>query len=98
MAASLGFTIFGALVKDWVFVACNALMLRNRVLGYLVLVRNRRRNARATSGGQHRWHSLGAAPHHERTAQLLLGCGCAALGGNRRPYRHAKRRRQHDPS
>lgn len=50
IAASLGFTIYSALVKNWVFVASNALMLGNGVLGYLVLVRNRRRNARARSG------------------------------------------------
>ena len=50
MAASLGFTVYSALVKNWIFVASNALMLGNGVLGYVVLIRNRRRNARAKSG------------------------------------------------
>ena len=41
-AASIGFTIYSVLVKDWVFVVTNALMLINGVLGYIILMRNRR--------------------------------------------------------
>jgi MtN3 and saliva related transmembrane protein len=42
-AASLGFTAYSLLVEDWVFVVTNALMLMNGVLGYWILMRNRRR-------------------------------------------------------
>jgi MtN3 and saliva related transmembrane protein len=42
-AASLGFTAYSLLVKDWVFVVTNALMLMNGMLGYWILMRNRRR-------------------------------------------------------
>jgi MtN3 and saliva related transmembrane protein len=43
MAASTGFTIYSWLVHDWVFVVTNALMLCNGVLGYVILMRNRKR-------------------------------------------------------
>jgi uncharacterized protein with PQ loop repeat len=49
-AASLGFTAYSLLVKDWVFVVTNALMLMNGMLGYWILMRNRRRQR--TSQGQ----------------------------------------------
>jgi uncharacterized protein with PQ loop repeat len=45
-AASLGFTAYSLLVKDWVFVVTNALMLMNGMLGYWILMRNRRRQRR----------------------------------------------------
>jgi MtN3 and saliva related transmembrane protein len=45
-AASLGFTTYSWLVKDWVFVVTNALMLCNGLLGYFILMRNRRRQER----------------------------------------------------
>jgi MtN3 and saliva related transmembrane protein len=42
-AASIGFTVYSVLVGDWVFVVTNTLMLLNGLVGYVVLVRNRRR-------------------------------------------------------
>jgi MtN3 and saliva related transmembrane protein len=45
VAASVGFTIYSWLVKNWVFVATNALMLGNGLMGYAILIRNRRRAA-----------------------------------------------------
>jgi MtN3 and saliva related transmembrane protein len=45
-AASTGFTIYSLLVRDWVFVVTNALMLGNGLAGYIILMRNRRRQRR----------------------------------------------------
>jgi uncharacterized protein with PQ loop repeat len=45
--ASSGFTLYSVLVKDWVFVVTNALMLANGLFGQLVLARNRRRQRAA---------------------------------------------------
>jgi MtN3 and saliva related transmembrane protein len=42
-AASAGFTAYSFLVRDWVFVVTNAVMLINGLLGYLILMSNRRR-------------------------------------------------------
>jgi MtN3 and saliva related transmembrane protein len=41
-AASAGFTLYSWLVRDWVFVITNLLMLTNGLLGYFILMRNRR--------------------------------------------------------
>jgi uncharacterized protein with PQ loop repeat len=46
MAASAGFTAYSWLQRDWVFVTTNSLMLVNGVAGYLILLRNRRRQRR----------------------------------------------------
>ena len=46
IAASTGFTVYSLLVEDWVFVVTNAVMLVNGLLGYLILLRNRRQNRR----------------------------------------------------
>lgn len=55
MVASAGFTTYSILVRDWVFVVTNSLMLINGLLGYAILMRNRRRQRRvgapARSGG-----------------------------------------------
>lgn len=48
-AASAGFTVYSLLVGDWVFVVTNAVMLINALLGYLILMNNRRRKR---SGGR----------------------------------------------
>jgi uncharacterized protein with PQ loop repeat len=45
VVASLGFTVYSCLVKNWVFVVTNGLMLANGLLGGLILIRNRRRKA-----------------------------------------------------
>ena len=49
MAASLGFTVYSWLVSNWVFVVTNALMLLNGLLGLLIVLRHRRREARETN-------------------------------------------------
>jgi uncharacterized protein with PQ loop repeat len=41
--ASAGFTTYSFLVRDWVFVVTNAVMLINGLLGFLILMANRRR-------------------------------------------------------
>jgi MtN3 and saliva related transmembrane protein len=48
-AASAGFVAYSCLVKNWVFVVTNALMLLNGLLGFVILMRNRRRTRRATT-------------------------------------------------
>jgi MtN3 and saliva related transmembrane protein len=47
IAASLGFTVYSALVKNWVFVATNLLMLCNALAGYAIVRVHRRRQTRA---------------------------------------------------
>jgi uncharacterized protein with PQ loop repeat len=42
IAASTGFTIYSVLVKNWVFVVTNALMLVNAFVGYGITVWQRR--------------------------------------------------------
>ncbi len=44
LAASLGFTIYSWLVGNWVFVATNALMLVNGLLGLSLVLHHRRRD------------------------------------------------------
>jgi uncharacterized protein with PQ loop repeat len=46
-AASIGFTTYSLMVADWVFVVTNSLMLLNGLLGYFILMRNRRRHPAA---------------------------------------------------
>ena len=53
-AASAGFTIYSWLVRDWVFVVTNSIMLVNGVLGYLILMRNRRRRQRRPTSATRR--------------------------------------------
>ena len=48
-AASSGFTLYSVLVHNWVFVVTNALMLVSAIVGWVILLRNRRR-ARAHGG------------------------------------------------
>lgn len=42
IAASVGFTVYSLLVKNWVFVATNVLMAINATVGLVILWRNRR--------------------------------------------------------
>lgn len=42
-AASAGFTIYSYLVRNWVFVVTNCLMVVNALLGYAITLRHRRR-------------------------------------------------------
>lgn len=46
MGASLGFTIYSYLVRNWVFVVTNALMLLNGLAGLLITLRHKRRQQR----------------------------------------------------
>ncbi len=48
LAASSGFTAYSWLVRDWVFVVTNALMLVNGLLGIALVIRHRRRRARGS--------------------------------------------------
>ncbi len=49
LAASTGFVIYSWLVGNWVFVATNALMLVNGLLGLAIVLRHRRRARRRDS-------------------------------------------------
>ena len=49
MAASIGFTIYSVLVRNWVFVVTNSLMVVNGLLGYIITMRNRRREHRSAA-------------------------------------------------
>jgi MtN3 and saliva related transmembrane protein len=46
ISASVGFTVYSMLVKNWVFVATNALMFCNALIGCFIVLRHRRRKAR----------------------------------------------------
>jgi MtN3 and saliva related transmembrane protein len=48
LAASVGFTMYSLLVRNWVFAVTNGLMVVNALLGYAITVRHKRR--RASSG------------------------------------------------
>ena len=43
LAASVGFTIYSLLVKNWVFAVTNGIMILNGLLGYGITVRHKRR-------------------------------------------------------
>ncbi len=45
LTASTGFTVYSLLIKNWVFVVTNALMLANALIGFLVVVHHRRKAA-----------------------------------------------------
>lgn len=46
MTASLGFTVYSALVRNWVFVVTNALLLVSAVLGEFIVLSHRRKKQR----------------------------------------------------
>jgi uncharacterized protein with PQ loop repeat len=48
-AASAGFTLYSLLVRNWVFVVTNALILANAIAGALIVRHHRRREAADTS-------------------------------------------------
>jgi MtN3 and saliva related transmembrane protein len=48
-AASAGFTLYSLLVRNWVFVVTNALLLLNAVAGVLIVRRHRRARAAGRS-------------------------------------------------
>jgi len=49
MSASLGFIAYSWLVRNWVFVVTNFLMLLNGLLGLLIVIRHRRRRRRGAA-------------------------------------------------
>jgi MtN3 and saliva related transmembrane protein len=42
ISASIGFTIYSALLRNWVFVFTNAVLFCNALVGQLILLRNQR--------------------------------------------------------
>lgn len=50
VSASAGFVAYSWLVRDWVFVATNAVMLATAILGQCIYLRNRRKNRRGRPG------------------------------------------------
>lgn len=45
-AASIGFVTYSLLVRNWVFVVTNTLILANGLLGFVIVLRHRRRARR----------------------------------------------------
>jgi len=43
LAASVGFTIYSMLVRNWVFSVTNGIMILNGLLGYAITVKHKRR-------------------------------------------------------
>lgn len=46
MSASTGFTIYSWLVGNWVFVVTNAILLLNGFIGFLIVLRHKRKTKR----------------------------------------------------
>ena len=42
LAASIGFTIYSLLLKNWVFAVTNGLMIANGLAGYAITIRHKR--------------------------------------------------------
>lgn len=47
LAASVGFTIYSLLLRNWVFAVTNGIMILNGLLGYVITVRHKRDKRRA---------------------------------------------------
>ena len=47
LAASIGFTIYSLLVRNWVFAVTNGIMVINGLLGYAITTRHKRDKSRA---------------------------------------------------
>jgi len=50
LAASAGFVVYSFLVENWVFVATNTFLLLTAVVGQLIYLGNKRREARLGAG------------------------------------------------
>jgi MtN3 and saliva related transmembrane protein len=59
-AASVGFTAYSVLLRNWVFMATNALLLVNGLIGFLIVSHARRKARRMEEAGR-RTGLLGAA-------------------------------------
>ncbi len=59
LAASLGFTMYSVLLRNWVFVITNLLLVFNALLGQAIVLRHRRRQRRADGDSQadHEWQA-----------------------------------------
>jgi MtN3 and saliva related transmembrane protein len=51
LSASIGFTIYSLMVRNWVFVVTNALMIANALAGYWIVMRHRRRARQKPGNG-----------------------------------------------
>lgn len=51
LGASVGFTIYSLLVKNWVFAVTNGVMILNGLLGYAITIRHKRRGDAARARG-----------------------------------------------
>ena len=47
LAASVGFTIYSLLLRNWVFAVTNGIMVLNGLLGYAITMRHKRDKSRA---------------------------------------------------
>ena len=45
LAASVGFTIYSLLVRNWIFAVTNGIMIVNALIGYGITVKHKRRAA-----------------------------------------------------
>lgn len=45
LAASVGFTIYSLLLRNWVFAVTNGVMILNGLLGYVITIRHKRETA-----------------------------------------------------
>jgi uncharacterized protein with PQ loop repeat len=50
-AASLGFTVYSALLENWVFTVTNSLLLISAIVGCLITLRQRRRSRSSVEPG-----------------------------------------------
>ena len=48
LAASVGFTMYSLLVKNWVFAVTNGIMILNGLVGYAITVKHKRRGGDGT--------------------------------------------------
>jgi uncharacterized protein with PQ loop repeat len=68
ITASTGFTLYSVLVRNWVFVVTNALLLVSAIVGGLIVIKHRRMqratHARARSGGSTRIAAPARSPLH----------------------------------
>jgi len=49
LAASVGFTIYSLLVRNWVFAVTNGIMILNGLIGYGITVKHKRRSRTSKS-------------------------------------------------
>jgi uncharacterized protein with PQ loop repeat len=47
LAASVGFTLYSLLVRNWIFAVTNGIMIVNALIGYGITVRHKRRVGRS---------------------------------------------------